>query len=548
MNDSILTPGDGARHRLDRPMRKLALLVLMLCAALVLCASVAHAAPSHRDGDGISNDKDNCPRVYNPDQADSDGDGVGDACDADQPYSATHQAESFALNPSGAGGAYTINGVNELYIWSNATASKSVTLDGNVSSITVRARGELCGTEAPRVEVRVDGSAVGTVSASSTSYADYTIPANVAAGTHQLALAYTNDYFAECDRNVRLDFVKLDGPGGSSPPAACADSTDNDSDGLIDLADAGCTDASDNDETNAPPPPPPSGGISLGVYQGSMYGQGVTSGFDSEVQLLGRAPKVFMWYPNAAQHWPFETAKVNYAYNTYGALPHLTWEWFNVSYSSIIAGDHDAYIRQYARDAAAFKKPILMRMFHEMNGNWYSWSLTSDTVAANHKAAWQHIVTIFRQEGATNVKFFWCPNDGGAYDSRLARAWPGDAYVDVVGVDSYNGSPSWGDPRSAEQMFRPKYNFFYNTLGSQRPFAIGETNSREATSYPGGKDQWVIDIMNQLTDGTWPKLVHVTIFDDNFGGYADWRINSSQSARDAYRVWLAYSRYQGSLN
>jgi hypothetical protein len=67
MNDSILTPGDGARHRLDRPMRKLALLVLMLCAALVLCASVAHAAPSHRDGDGISNDKDNCPRVYNPD-------------------------------------------------------------------------------------------------------------------------------------------------------------------------------------------------------------------------------------------------------------------------------------------------------------------------------------------------------------------------------------------------------------------------------------------------------------------------------------------------
>lgn len=41
------------------------------------------------------------------------------------------------------------------------------------------------------------------------------------------------------------------------PPAACADSLDNDGDGLVDLADPGCTSASDTDEFNEPPPPPP---------------------------------------------------------------------------------------------------------------------------------------------------------------------------------------------------------------------------------------------------------------------------------------------------
>lgn len=37
--------------------------------------------PPDRDKDGIPDFKDNCPDVYNPDQADSDHNGAGDACD-----------------------------------------------------------------------------------------------------------------------------------------------------------------------------------------------------------------------------------------------------------------------------------------------------------------------------------------------------------------------------------------------------------------------------------------------------------------------------------
>ena len=35
------------------------------------------------DGDGVEESRDNCPTVANPDQRDTDGDGIGDACDKD---------------------------------------------------------------------------------------------------------------------------------------------------------------------------------------------------------------------------------------------------------------------------------------------------------------------------------------------------------------------------------------------------------------------------------------------------------------------------------
>jgi hypothetical protein len=45
--------------------------------------------------------------------------------------------------------------------------------------------------------------------------------------------------------------------GGYPHRAACSNKKDDDGDGLVDLADPGCTNPSDTDETDAPPPPPP---------------------------------------------------------------------------------------------------------------------------------------------------------------------------------------------------------------------------------------------------------------------------------------------------
>ncbi len=46
------------------------------------------------DSDGIVDSEDNCPFVNNPDQADSDGNGIGDACDVMEKAEVCHKGKN----------------------------------------------------------------------------------------------------------------------------------------------------------------------------------------------------------------------------------------------------------------------------------------------------------------------------------------------------------------------------------------------------------------------------------------------------------------------
>jgi hypothetical protein len=116
------------------------------------------------------------------------------------------------------------------------------------------------------------------------------------------------------------------------------------------------------------------------------------------------------------------------------------------------AGDFDAHYVDDADSlvAAGFDATnVTVRLMHEFNGKFYPHSidptasganLNSTDLAtnqANHIAAWRNMVDAMRSV-VPGLRFCWCPLRGQMTEAEVEGAYPGDAYVDVLGLDAYN--------------------------------------------------------------------------------------------------------------
>jgi hypothetical protein len=113
------------------------------------------------------------------------------------------------------------------------------------------------------------------------------------------------------------------------------------------------------------------------------------------------------------------------------------------------AGKFDAFFADLATDLVkrGYANAIV-RIGWEFNGDWYAWAAIKDPAA--WIAYWRRIVTLMRQAPGAAFKFDWCPATG--WTQFLAQnAYPGDEYVDIIGLDIYN--QSW-DPAATTPQLR----------------------------------------------------------------------------------------------
>lgn len=130
-----------------------------------------------------------------------------------------------------------------------------------------------------------------------------------------------------------------------------------------------------------------------------------------------------------------------------GMTPMISWN-LPLTGAAVTDGSKDSYIKAQADAIRSYGKPVFVRLDWEMNANadWYpDWNEPAVS-PAEFIASWQHVYRLFQQENATNAAFVWCPTLWNGPADLSPSAWyPGDQYVDWIGVDAY--------PQSAVESF-----------------------------------------------------------------------------------------------
>jgi mannan endo-1,4-beta-mannosidase len=234
-----------------------------------------------------------------------------------------------------------------------------------------------------------------------------------------------------------------------------------------------------------------------------------------------------------------------------GTIPFLSWASQAVPTSlvqpdytlaKIADGARDAYIREFAEQAREWGHPFFLRFDAEMNGFWFPWGASvNGNDAADFVAAWRHVHDIFRQVGATNATWVWCPNvDFTRALVPLKSLYPGNAYVDWTCLDGFN----WGNTRRSagwqtfDRVFESTYKRVVK-IARSKPMVIGEVASEERG---GSKPHWIKNAL-QVIPKRYKKVRGVIWFDERDQGM-NWPIESSKASTNAFAKAIGRNIYR----
>jgi hypothetical protein len=238
-------------------------------------------------------------------------------------------------------------------------------------------------------------------------------------------------------------------------------------------------------------------------------------------QAIGTQPNLVGYYSGWGE--PFQRSFAQ-TVRGHGAVTILQWDPTYASVSLIATGGYDAYLRSFADSVRDFGQPVVIGFGHEMNAPWYSWGYGS-LAPSTFIAAWRHIVTLFRGQGAGNVTWLWTLQADEPGTGPVASWWPGAAYVTWVGIDGY--------------YYRPSDTFasvFGQTIAQVRDFTAKPVLLSETSVGPeAGQPAKVGDLFTGMRQYGTLGLIWFDIAQDDGIYHQDWHLEDSPAAVTVFR-------------
>lgn len=249
----------------------------------------------------------------------------------------------------------------------------------------------------------------------------------------------------------------------------------------------------------------PRSGIYLGGYV--LQDEFIDTSMNTFNKLTGKNHASYFKYVGYGKPFPMEWAKEVIAA---GGFPQVAWEPNN----GLDEVKDDEYLRQFAKDAGEINVPILLRYASEMNGTWTFYSGHSE----QYIEKWKLVHDVMEKE-APNVMMLW--NVFTMPESTIDEFYPGDEYVDYVGVNIYNvfyHNDKIEEKSDFEDPLR-LLDYVYNTYSYKKPIVIGEFGATNYTVTDGKHhDNFAVEKISRMykyLPEIYPRVKFIYYFDVN---------------------------------
>ncbi|MFF9341085.1 glycoside hydrolase family 26 protein [Streptomyces sp. NPDC014773] len=168
---------------------------------------------------------------------------------------------------------------------------------------------------------------------------------------------------------------------------------------------------------------------------------------------------------------------------------HAGWTETQLGWRNIASGRYDAeIIDPQIRRVKAYGKKVFLSFDQEVDARIKEGAGTP----AEYVAAYRHLHDRFRRLGADNVVWVWTVSGYLGMAEEMKRLYPGDRYVDWIGMDQYNyyrchGTDTWRDFDASQ---RPTYDWLRENVSDRKPIMLAEFATAPDPENPERQRDW----------------------------------------------------------
>jgi len=161
--------------------------------------------------------------------------------------------------------------------------------------------------------------------------------------------------------------------------------------------------------------------------------------------------------------------------------------------------------------------PVIFRQFHEFDGSWFWWGADFCT-PDEYKKAYQFTVDYLKNtKGVHNILYAFSPDNSYTTDANYLSRYPGDKYVDIIGMDNYGDFNNQGQTGSDKANSKLKILSDY-AKAKVKIAALTETGYQVTSTTPVISDWFSTFMYSALTKND-IQISYVMFWNNTKDGY-----------------------------